>query len=215
VIAELGAFAGALALVLALAQGGLGLAGGHRNDPRLSAAGAAAAQAALIALAAAFAALTAAFVRSDFSLAVVVNNSNTMKPLIYKIAGVWGNHEGSMLLWCLIAAAFGAVMAQLRGGLSHGTWSRAVGVQGLVTAAALAYTLVLSSPFTRLDPAPMQGGDLVAFMSAGAYGAAMSSEYNSRPLVPEVLVSGDRFAVIRRRPTYEEMLADESPAGWL
>jgi diaminopimelate decarboxylase len=66
----------------------------------------------------------------------------------------------------------------------------------------------------RLLP-PLQGGDLVAFMSAGAYGAAMSSEYNSRPLVPEVLVSGDRFAVIRRRPTYEEMLADESPAGWL
>ncbi len=66
----------------------------------------------------------------------------------------------------------------------------------------------------RLLP-PMQGGDLVAFMSAGAYGAAMSSEYNSRPLVPEVLVSGDRFAVIRRRPTYEEMLADESPAAWL
>jgi diaminopimelate decarboxylase len=61
----------------------------------------------------------------------------------------------------------------------------------------------------------MQGGDLVAFMSAGAYGAAMSSEYNSRPLVPEVLVSGDRFAVIRRRPTYEEMLADETCPEWL
>ena len=66
----------------------------------------------------------------------------------------------------------------------------------------------------RLLP-PMQGGDLVAFMSAGAYGAAMSSEYNSRPLVPEVLVSGDRFAVIRRRPTYEEMLADETCPEWL
>ena len=62
---------------------------------------------------------------------------------------------------------------------------------------------------------PMGPGDLVAFMSAGAYGAAMASEYNSRPLVPEVLVDGDRFAVIRKRPTYEEMLADEVIGAWL
>jgi len=65
----------------------------------------------------------------------------------------------------------------------------------------------------RLLP-PMGPGDLVAFMSAGAYGAAMASEYNSRPLVPEVLVDGDRFAVIRKRPSYEEMLADEVPGEW-
>jgi diaminopimelate decarboxylase len=63
--------------------------------------------------------------------------------------------------------------------------------------------------------APMAAGDLVAFMSAGAYGAVMASEYNSRPLVPEVLVHGEAFAVIRRRPSYDEMLADETPAGWL
>lgn len=70
--------------------------------------------------------------------------------------------------------------------------------------------------FTRDRVMPsLDSGDLVAFMSAGAYGAAMASEYNSRPLVPEVLVHGDRFAVIRRRPTYEEMLADEAPADWL
>ncbi|NBB16686.1 diaminopimelate decarboxylase [Caulobacter sp. SLTY] len=66
----------------------------------------------------------------------------------------------------------------------------------------------------RMMP-PLDTGALVAFMSAGAYGAAMASEYNSRPLVPEVLVHGDQFAVIRRRPTYEEMLADETAAGWL
>jgi diaminopimelate decarboxylase len=65
----------------------------------------------------------------------------------------------------------------------------------------------------RLLP-PMGPGDLVAFMSAGAYGAAMASEYNSRPLVPEVLVDGDRYAVIRRRPSYEEMLADEVIGEW-
>jgi diaminopimelate decarboxylase len=62
---------------------------------------------------------------------------------------------------------------------------------------------------------PLQADDLVAFMSAGAYGAAMASEYNSRPLVPEVLVKGAEFAVVRPRPTYEEMLATERPAPWL
>jgi len=63
--------------------------------------------------------------------------------------------------------------------------------------------------------APLEPGDLIAFMSAGAYGAAMASEYNSRPLVPEVLVKGDRWAVVRPRPSYEEMLARERPAPWL
>jgi diaminopimelate decarboxylase len=66
----------------------------------------------------------------------------------------------------------------------------------------------------RLLP-PLQSGDLVAFMSAGAYGAVMSSEYNTRPLVPEVLVRGDQFAVVRPRPTYEQMLAREPLAPWL
>jgi diaminopimelate decarboxylase len=62
---------------------------------------------------------------------------------------------------------------------------------------------------------PLEGGDLIAFMTAGAYGAAMSSEYNSRLLVPEVLVKGDRFAVVRPRPSYEDMLAREQSAPWL
>ncbi len=69
--------------------------------------------------------------------------------------------------------------------------------------------------FTRDRPLPPLGpGELVAFMSAGAYGAAMASEYNTRPLVPEVLVDGERYAVIRKRPTYEEMLADEVLGEW-
>jgi len=70
--------------------------------------------------------------------------------------------------------------------------------------------------FTRDRPLPpLASGDLVTFMSAGAYGAVMSSEYNGRPLAPEVLVKGDAFAVVRRRPTYDEMLARETPAPWL
>jgi diaminopimelate decarboxylase len=70
--------------------------------------------------------------------------------------------------------------------------------------------------FTRQrDLPPLKAGDLVAFMSAGAYGAAMASEYNTRPLVPEVLVEGEKWAVIRARPTYEQMLALETSAPWL
>jgi diaminopimelate decarboxylase len=70
--------------------------------------------------------------------------------------------------------------------------------------------------FARARELPeLKAGDLVAFMTAGAYGASMASEYNARPLVPEVLVKGDRFAVTRRRPTYEEMLARDQMAPWL
>jgi cytochrome c-type biogenesis protein CcmF len=159
-IAELGKFLALLALVATLAQGVLGLMAGHRQNESLAAAAAAAAQAAFIAALASFAALVALFLRSDFSVEVVVANSHTLKPLIYKFAGTWGNHEGSMLLWCMVSALFGAIMASTRGGLALGLWSRAVGVMGLVTAAALIYTLFLSSPFARLDPAPLQGQDL-------------------------------------------------------
>ena len=65
------------------------------------------------------------------------------------------------------------------------------------------------------DMPPVQAGDLVAFRSAGAYGAVMSSEYNTRPLIPEVLVREDQFAVIRQRPTYDEMIARDTVPAWL
>ncbi len=73
-----------------------------------------------------------------------------------------------------------------------------------------------SDTFTRDRPLPeLKGGDLVAFMTAGAYGAVMASEYNTRPLAPEVLVNADDFAVVRPRPSYEQMLAREPMAPWL
>ncbi|NWG55022.1 MAG: heme lyase CcmF/NrfE family subunit [Hydrogenophilaceae bacterium] len=159
-IAELGAFLAILGLVASLLQGVCGLYGGHRGDVRWGAAGAACAQIAAASLALAFAALIAAFVRSDFSLAVVAANSHTDKPLLYRIAGAWGNHEGSMLLWCFVSALFGFAMAQARGAMDLGLWARAIGTQGAVTAGALIYTLALSNPFARLDPAPYQGASL-------------------------------------------------------
>ena len=100
-IAELGAFALILAFVLSIAQAGLSAAGRIRRDAGLRGAGEGAALGAFIAAAVAFFALMYAFVTSDFSVANVAANSHTEKPLLYKIAGVWGSHEGSMLLWCL------------------------------------------------------------------------------------------------------------------
>ncbi len=159
-IAELGLFLATLALIASLAQATLGLYGGHKGDARASAAAGACAQVAAFGAIAALALLISAFIRSDFSLAVVANNSHTDKPLLYKIAGAWGNHEGSMLLWCTVSAVFGALFASAPGRLSRSLWSRAVGVQGAVTAGALIYTLFLSSPFARLYPAPLQGASL-------------------------------------------------------
>lgn len=157
-IAEIGAFAAALALALSLAQGGLGLA--YQNNQARAAAAAALAQGAALCCAIAFAMLITLFVQSDFTVAVVAANSHIDKPLIYKVAGAWGNHEGSMLLWCFVSALCGAVYASLRGQQTLGLWSRTIGVQGLVTAGALIYTLFLSNPFERLDPAPMIGSGL-------------------------------------------------------
>ncbi|HSS85630.1 MAG TPA: heme lyase NrfEFG subunit NrfE, partial [Reyranella sp.] len=110
-IPELGHFALILALAVALVQGTLPLLGASRGDARLMALGRTAAltQAFLVILA--FGALTQAYVTSDFSVANVVANSHSAKPLIYKISGVWGNHEGSMLLWALILSLFGAAVA--------------------------------------------------------------------------------------------------------
>jgi cytochrome c-type biogenesis protein CcmF len=107
----------------------------------------------------AFATLVTAFVTSDFSIADVANNSHTLKPLIYKITGVWGNHEGSMLLWVLVLSLYaGAVAALGRGG--ERLTSAALGVQGLLAAAFLLFILFTSNPFLRLDPAPFEGAGL-------------------------------------------------------
>lgn len=158
-IAEIGAYCAALALALSLAQGVLGLCTrGH--EARAAGAASAAQVAAALLCVIAMACLIVLFVRSDFSVSTVVSHSHIDKPLIYKIAGAWGNHEGSMLLWCAVSALFGALYASMRGPQALGLWSKTLGVQGFVTAGALIYTLVLSNPFARLDPAPLQGAGL-------------------------------------------------------
>jgi cytochrome c-type biogenesis protein CcmF len=107
----------------------------------------------------AFGTLVTAFVTSDFSIADVANNSHTLKPLIYKITGVWGNHEGSMLLWVLVLSLYAGAVAGLQRGGERLT-SAALGVQGLLAAAFLLFILFTSNPFLRLDPAPFEGAGL-------------------------------------------------------
>ncbi|MBL9050488.1 MAG: heme lyase CcmF/NrfE family subunit [Tabrizicola sp.] len=159
-IVELGHFALILALMVALVQATLPLWGAQRGDARLMALAGPAAGLQLMLVAAAFAALTWAFVVSDFSLAVVVSNSHTAKPMLYKVSGVWGNHEGSLLLWVLILAIYGAAVAVFGGNLPVRLKARVLSVQGMIGVAFLAFLLLTSNPFWRLELAPLDGQDL-------------------------------------------------------
>jgi cytochrome c-type biogenesis protein CcmF len=107
-----------------------------------------------------FGALTYAFVFSDFSLNLVVANSHTLKPMLYKITGVWGNHEGSLLLWVLILTLFGACAAWFGQNLPPTLKARVLAVQSSVAAAFFAFILFTSNPFTRAAFPPFDGQDL-------------------------------------------------------
>ncbi|MBU4061104.1 MAG: heme lyase CcmF/NrfE family subunit [Alphaproteobacteria bacterium] len=150
---EFGHFAAFLALGLSLAQGITGLRGERRLAGLL-------AVAAFGLMGLSFLTLIQAFVTSDFSVALVANNSHTLKPLVYKIAGAWGNHEGSMALWCIVTLGFGAAAAALMRTERPLFEARALGIQGLLATGALAYLLFASSPFLRIDDAPFQGSGL-------------------------------------------------------
>jgi len=159
-IPELGHFALALACALALAQTVLPLWGAHRNDARLMAAAPAIAIGQMLALATSFACLVLASVWDDFSVLNVAENSHTLKPLLYKISGAWGNHEGSILLWTLILAGCGGAVALFGRGLPSALRARVIGVLGGSSAGFMLFALLASNPFTRLSPAPLDGRDM-------------------------------------------------------
>jgi cytochrome c-type biogenesis protein CcmF len=159
-LVEAGHFALALALGLSLIQFLVPLWGARTNDPVLMSVGPSTALAVLACLAFAFLALTVAYVTSDFSVLNVVENSHSAKPLIYKISGVWGNHEGSMLLWVLILALFGAVVALAKSSVPMRLQANTLAVQAAITIAFLLFILMTSNPFTRVIPAPAEGQDL-------------------------------------------------------
>ncbi|MDB5596787.1 MAG: cytochrome c assembly protein [Hyphomicrobiales bacterium] len=159
-IVEIGHYALVLALALALVQGILPLAGALRGDAPLMAIARPAAVVQFLLIGLSFAALTYAHVVSDFSLANVFENSHSAKPLIYKISGVWGNHEGSMLLWVLILALFGAMVAVFSRSMPEDLRANVLSVQAWIAAAFLLFVLFTSNPFARLAVPPMEGQDL-------------------------------------------------------
>ncbi|HWL79327.1 MAG TPA: heme lyase CcmF/NrfE family subunit [Roseomonas sp.] len=159
-IGEFGHFALALALALALAQTVLPIFGAARNEPRLIAAAAPLAVGHLLAVGAAFAALITAFVVNDTSVITVVQNSHSAKPLIYKVAGAWGNHEGSMLLWVMILALCGGAVAAFGRDLPGALRARVLGVLGLVAVGFLIFILATSNPFGRVWPPAPDGQGL-------------------------------------------------------
>ena len=159
-IAETGHYALILALAVAIVQTVLPLIGARLRDPQLAAVAAPAAQMQFVLVAIAFAALTIAYVTSDFSVLNVWRNSHSAKPLLYKISGVWGNHEGSMVLWVLILALFGASVATYGTNLPRQLKANVLAVQGSIAAAFLLFIITTSNPFIRVDPAPFDGEGL-------------------------------------------------------
>ena len=159
-IVEIGHFALVLALAAALAQTVVPFWGARVGDGGLMGVGRSAALIQLALIAIAFAALVNAHLSSDFSVLNVAENSHSAVPAIYKISGVWGNHEGSMLLWVLILAVFGALVALFGRALPRVLRADALAVQGLISVAFLAFILLTSNPFERLSPAPFEGRDL-------------------------------------------------------
>ena len=159
-IAETGHYALILALGIAIVQMLLPLIGARYRDQQLMAVAAPAAQLQFVLIAIAFMALMTAYVTSDFSVENVWRNSHSAKPLLYKISGVWGNHEGSMVLWVLILALFGAAVATFGSNLPGELKATVLAVQGSIAAAFLLFIVTTSNPFVRLDPAPFDGNGL-------------------------------------------------------
>lgn len=158
--AEIGHFALILALLMSLAQALVPLVAIYRRDSALTVFVDQAAFCTCVFVVIAFGCLTYAFVNSDFSVQVVAANSHTTKPILYKIAGVWGNHEGSMLLWVLILTLFGASVALFGGNLPDRLRTNVLGVHGMLGLGFFAFILFTSNPFARLDPAPLDGNGL-------------------------------------------------------
>ena len=157
---EIGHFALVLALALSIVQTILPLLGARRKDAQLMSVAAPTTLTVFALIMVAAAALVHAYVVSDFSLLNVAENSHSQKPLIYKITGVWGNHEGSMLLWVVILSFFSALVALFSRNLPETLRANVLAVQGSIAVAFLAFIIFTSNPFTRLLPAPMEGNDL-------------------------------------------------------
>lgn len=157
---ELGHFALILTLFVALAQGGIALAGSARNNSAWIAFARPAARAQFLLILISFTALVWSFAISDFSVAYVAHNSNSQLPWFYRLAATWGGHEGSLLLWLLMQTGWAYAVSTFSKQLPDAMVARVLGVLGLVTAGFLLFVLLTSNPFERLVPAPLEGMDL-------------------------------------------------------
>jgi len=159
-IAELGHFALILGMFIAITQSIIPMVGAHRGNQAWidSCVPTALVQFALAMIA--FASLTYLYIVSDFSVLNVYQNSHTDKPMLYKISGVWGNHEGSLLLWVVILGAFGAAVAVMGRNLPPALRARVLSVQAMIAVGFYLFMLLTSNPFDRLIPAPLNGSDL-------------------------------------------------------
>jgi cytochrome c-type biogenesis protein CcmF len=157
---ELGHFALVLALGLGLIQSIVPVIGVHRHDGSLMRLASSTALAQFIFVGLSFLALAICYVTSDFSVATVYENSHSMMPLVYKLTSVWGNHEGSMLLWVLILSLFGALVALFGNNLPAALKAHVLAVQSWIACAFYLFILLTSNPFLRLAPAPFEGRDL-------------------------------------------------------
>src|ERR1051325_10242513 len=159
-IAELGHYALMLALGLALIQGTMPIVGTRTNDPVLMSIAAPTALAQFAFVAMAFTALAICYVISDFSVLNVFENSNSQMPFIYRLTSIWGNHEGSMMLWVSILTFFGALVAVFGNNLPAVLKANARAVQAWIAAAFHLFILMTSNPFVRIPQAPFEGRDL-------------------------------------------------------
>ncbi len=159
-IPELGHFALILALCIALVQGTLPILGAARGNAALIALARPAAQGQFVFVLIAFAALTWSFAQNDFSVAYVANHSNSKLPLAYRLSGVWGGHEGSLLLWMMMMTVWMLAVSVFSKTLPDAMVARILGVLGLVGVGFYAFMLFTSNPFERLLPAAVDGRDL-------------------------------------------------------
>ena len=159
-IPELGHFALILALVLSLVQAVVPLVGARRNSMALMAVGRPAAQGQFFFILFSYVCLTWAFITSDFSVQLAASNSHAETPVMYKITGVWGNHEGSLLLWAMSLSLWTVAVTVFSRHLPDAFLARVLGVLGMVSAGFISFTLVTSHPFERLLPGVAEGRDL-------------------------------------------------------
>jgi cytochrome c-type biogenesis protein CcmF len=156
---ELGEFALILAFVLSLSQAFFGLAGAWRAKVPWMNVARPAVTGQFVFVVMAFACLVYSFVNDDFSVLYVARNSNSQLPLFYRVAALWGAHEGSLLLWILILSIWSVAVAAFSRRLPASFASRVLGVMGLISSGFMLFTLWTSNPFQRLMPAAADGAD--------------------------------------------------------